>query len=255
MKKLVAISIVTAILTGCYTYDIKPYPVTPSTPIGFLVESNQQDDRSLSCHKISNQYKFNKINEKVLERIFESKAPSLAISPTYTTTYGTATRVGNVIAGNTSSTVYGGGSVMIYDSLTLRARDIVSSIERRSKVLRSLAERRGDCSADDLKDSLSLLDELKRSIASKEKSLENRLVILVSNEKLREAYNPPPQVSLEIKAEEDVFTAKERKEIKQVKAQYELLLQEHQVMYKQAEIEAESKRRWFENNTKMSNNK
>ncbi len=254
MKKLLVITITVATLNGCYTYNVKPYPVTPSTPIGFLIESNQQGDKSLSCQKISNQFRFNKIYEKVLERIFDPKAPSIVTSPTYTTTYGTATRVGNVITGNTSSTVYGGGTVMIYDSLTLRARDIVSSTERRTNVLRSLAERRGDCSADDLKDSLSLLGELKRSIASKEKSLEDRLTILASNEKLRESYNLPPKVSLEIKTEEDAFTAKERKEIKQLKGQYELLLQEHQVMYKQAEIEAESKRRWFEENTKMSNN-
>ncbi len=212
--------------------------------------AQRPDDQSLSCETIGFQFRYGQIYIEAINRFFETTGPTAMTSTAYTTANGMAARYGNTTISNASSTTYGGGTVMVYPTLTGRAMDITRSVERRQSELRRLAQRRGDCDSNNLQTSNKLLEDQKRMLDGAQRSLDSNKVIMTSNERQAEVEKWHSKDREKLKISNQEFVREEQQKIDKHKASYQNLLKEHQVIYERAEHEAQSKRRWFDDNTK-----
>lgn len=250
MKSLLMLAVVTSLMTGCATRKPTPTVKTPATPLEFLMATQRPDDQSLSCESIGFQLRYGEMYIEAINRFFETTGPTAMTSTAYTTTNGIATRYGNTTIGSATSTTYGGGTVMVYPTLTGRAMDITRSVEKRQSELRRLAQRRGDCDSNYLQTSNKLLEDQKRMPDGAQRSLDSNKAIISSNERQAEAEKWHAKDREKLKVSNQEFVREEQQKIDKHKARYQTLLKEHQVSYERAEHEAQSKRRWFDDNTK-----
>lgn len=249
MKIVLAIAAVT-LITGCASRKPTPSVKTPATPPEFLMQIQQAGDQTLSCELIASQFRYGQVYIEAINRFFETTGPTAMASTAYTTTSGMATRYGNTTMGSATSATYGGGTVMVYPTLTIRAMDITRSAEKRQSELRRLAQRRGDCKLDDLQGSNKLLENQKRLLDGAQRHLDSSKAIMSSNERQAEAEKWAAKDLAKLKASNQEFIHKEQQKIDTQEARYKALLKEHQAIYERAEREAQSKRRWFDDNTK-----
>lgn len=250
MKNLLLLAAVTLVITGCATRKPTLTVKTPATPPEFLMATQQPDDHSLSCEMIASQFRYGLVYIEAINRFFETRGPTAMTSTAYTTTHGMATRYGNTTIGSANSTTYGGGTVMVYPTLTIRAMDITRSAERRQSELRRLAQRRGDCKSEDLQSSNKILEDQKRMLDRAQRNLDSNKAIMASNERQAEAEKWPANDREKLKMSNQDFIREEQQKIDTQRARYQSLLREHQAIYERAEQSAQSKRRWFDENTK-----
>lgn len=176
---------------GCATRKPMLTVKVPGTPSEFLIQTQQGDDQSLSCELIASQFRYGQVYIEAINRFFETTGPTAMTSTAYTTTNVMATRYGNTTIGSATSTTYGGGTVMVYSTLTIRAMDITRSAEKRQSELRRLAQRRGDCKSEDLQNSNKILEDLRRTLEDAKRTYERHKEIYAGYEKRAEAENWP----------------------------------------------------------------
>lgn len=203
----------------------------------------------MTCQQIGQQHRYLGIYAEAIRRAFDPKGPVAMNSTAYTTTYGSAARVGNSVYGNSTSSTYGGGSVMVYDTLTLRSMDITSSIEKRQTELRHLYQRQGSCSSDELRPSSQNLSEQKRLLEGKQRHYDSQKTVIDGNIRQAQAEKETTAEIQRRKRSYDQFLNEIQQEIDQTKTKYENSLKEHQSNHQKAETEAMAKRKWFEENT------
>jgi len=211
----------------------------------------QPSDQSLSCESIASQFRYGLAYIDAINRFFETSGPMAMNSTAYTTTYGMATRYGNTTLGNATTNTYGGGTVMVYPALTIRAMDITRSAEKRQSELRRLALKRGYCKSEGLQASNKLLEDQKRLLDGAQRHLESSRAIMATNERQAEAEKWAVKDREKLKSENQHFVRKEQQRIDTQMVEYQILLKEHQENYERAEREALIKRKWFDENTKM----
>lgn len=251
MKNFILCIVFYSILSGCSANKrSEPRISTPPTPAQFIEQIYKQGDNELSCNAIAAGHRYLGIYSDAINRIFDTKGPTAMNSTAYTTTSGISSRYGSSIVGSSTSRTYGGGTVHVYEVLTLRAMDITKSTEKRQSELRRLSQRRGDCSANDLDPSHKLLEDFKRQLDSAERHMNAQLAVMASNEKIRSTYKWPREVR--IQEEENNRAVKQQllNDVQEAKTRYQALLQEHQANHLRAEREALEKRNWFDVNTK-----
>lgn len=250
MKNILIAAAITSLVTACATRKPTVTVKTPVTPPEFLMATQLADDHSLSCEMIASQFRYGQVYIEAINRFFETKGPTAMTSTAYTTTNGVATRYGNTSLGSVTSTTYGGGTVMVYPTLTIRAMDITRSAERRQSELRRLAQRRGDCNSEDLQASNKMLEDQKRLLDGAQRNLDSNKAIMASNERQAEADKWAAKEREKLKSSDQDFIREAQQTIDAQRARYQTLLKEHQAIYERAEREAQSKRRWFDENTK-----
>lgn len=250
MKKHTILTIAVAIMTGCATHKPTPTVHVPETPSEFFVSQQKPGDQNLSCDALSAEFRYGQAYGEAINRSFNVKAPTRMTSPTYTSTSGMATRHGNTTFGNVTSTTYGGGSVLVYDTLTGRAMEITDSVSKRLGELRRLAQRRGDCSTSIFQTSQRGLEELKRKIEDTQRSYERNKEIYSSYEKKADTENWSLKDRQYQKNSFQQSLREEQMKIEGYKTTFQALLKDHQSLYERSEVEAQSRRKWFDDNTK-----
>lgn len=243
-------AVIATLMMGCATRKPMPTVKVPGTPSEFLIQTQQADDQSLSCELIASQFRYGQVYIEAINRFFETTGPTTMTSTAYTTTNGMATRYGNTTIGSATSTTYGGGTVMVYPTLTIRAMDITRSAEKRQSELRRLAQRRGDCKSEDLQASNKMLEDQKRLLDGAQRNLDSNKAIMASNERQAETEKWAAKDREKLKSSNQDFIREAQQKIDAQRARYQTLLKEHQAIYERAEREAQSKRRWFDENTK-----
>lgn len=251
MKFLFAVTITAFLMLGCSTIAPTPTAKTPPTPPEFMLATQQPGDQSLSCEAISSQFRYIQIYAEAIERFFDTKGPMAMTSTAYTTTSGVATRYGNTAFGSATSATYGGGTVMVYDTLTLRAMDLTRSVEKRQSELRRLAQRRGDCDSNDLQASHQMMENAKRTLDSAKKDLNFHINLYDSYVKKAVSENRSQKdLEYQKKSYQESLQMK-RVTLDKSETRYQALLREHSAMYDRAELEAKNQRKWFDDNTKL----
>ena len=251
MKKYILCIVFYSLLSACSTSKrSEPRVTTPPTPAHFIEQIYKQGDDKLSCSAIASEHHYLGIYSEAINRIFDTKGPTAMNSTAYTTTSGIASRYGNSIVGSSTSRTYGGGTVHVYEVLTLRAIDITRSAEKRQSELRRLSQRRGDCTANDLDPSHKLLEDVKRQLDSAERHMNAQLAVMASNEKIRSTHKWPREIRIQEEENNRAFKQQLLNDVQEAKTRYQTLLQEHQANHQRAEREAVDKRNWFDTNTK-----
>lgn len=251
MNTTIALLTIAILITGCATKQPTPTVKTPATPADFLIATQQSGDSSLSCDSIASQYRYGQVYIEAINRFFETTGPKAMSSTAYTTTSGMATRYGNTTFGSATSTTYGGGTVMVYPTLTIRAMDITRSAEKRQSELRHLAQRRGDCDSTSLQPSNKVLEDQKRMLDGAQRNFDSNKAVIASNLRQAEAEQWTMKDRERLKISNQDFVREEQTKIDTQKAKYQILLKEHQTIYERAELEARTKRKWFDENTKI----
>ena len=254
MKYKAIISIVTiTFLSGCFGLTTQSkFPKVPATPAEFLIDTKQPNDINLTCNEIGTQYRYLGMYSAAIDRAFDPKAPVAMTSSSYTTTSGFTSIYGNTAATSMSSNTYGGGTVMVYESLTLRSRDIRRSIEKRQAELKHLSNRQGNCNADMLEASNRLLNNLKGTLESKIREYENNSEVLNYNLQISKTNNWTPSQKQQLSQSIKEHQSTGNKEVQTLKINYEEILKEHRIKFEEAEKEALAKRNWFDRNTTMN---
>lgn len=250
MKTILAMAVIATLMMGCASRQPTPTVKVPGTPSEFLTQTEQAGDQSLSCDLIASQFRYGQVYIEAINRFFETTGPTAMTSTAYTTTNGIATRYGSTTIGSATSTTYGGGTVMVYPALTIRAMDITRSAEKRQSELRRLAQRRGDCKSEDLQASNKMLEDQKRLLDGAQRNLDSNKAIMASNERQAEAEKWAAKDRENLKSSNQDFIREAQQKIDAQRARYQTLLKEYQAIYERAEREAQNKRRWFDENTK-----
>ena len=252
MKILIACIIIYSFLSGCAATLKTATPKTPPTPSHFIEQTFKQGDNELSCEAIAAEYRYLGIYSEAIDRIFNTKGPVAMNSTAYTTTSGIASGYGNSIVGSTTSRTYGGGTVYVYEDLTLRAMGITTSTEKRQSELSRLSRRRGDCSSAGLDKSYRLVEEAKKKLDGAQRHMDAQLAVIASNEKASNTYNWPKETRTEVEESTRVRKQQLLNDVQEEKTIYETLLKEHQANHLRAERGALEKRNWFDANTKTA---
>lgn len=212
--------------------------------------TQQPNDLNISCATITSEYRYTEAYIAAINHFFETQGPMAMTSTAYTTTNGLATRYGNTTIGSSTSTTYGGGTVMVYPALSIRAMNITSSVEMRQRELRRLAQRRGDCPSNNLRASDKVLEDQKRMLDSERRHFNNTKEIRAQNERLALASGLAATDHEALKSENQEFIRKGQAKINAMETEYQTFLKAHQALYERAEQEAQSKHKWFIENTK-----
>jgi len=246
MKKTVIFIAAVSLVAGCAIYN----PKTPVTPPKFLMATQQPHDIAISCAAITSEYRYAVAYSAAVNHFFNTQGPTAMTSTAYTTTNGLATRYGNTTIGSSTSTTFGGGTVMVYSDLSIRAMDITRSVEARQRELRRLAQRRGDCPSNNLQASNKVLEDQKRRLDGEQRSFNSNKEILAKNEQLRIAEGWSEKDREKIKSADKEFIRKGQEKINVMEVEYQTSLKAHQTIYERAEQDAQSKYRWFVENTR-----
>jgi len=250
MKKTAIFIAAAFLVAGCASNKPTPTVQTPATPPEFLMATQQPHDLSISCAKITSEYHYTEAYIAAINHFFRTQGPTAMTSTAYTTTNGVATRYGNTTMGSSTSTTYGGGTVMVYPTLSIRAMNITSSVEARQRELRRLAQRRGDCPSNNLRASDKVLENQKRMLDSEQRTFNSNKEIMAQNDQLGVAGGMSAKDREELKFENKEFISKGQAKINAMEAEYQTSLKAHQALYERAEQEAQSKHKWFVENTK-----
>lgn len=246
MKKTTIFIAAVSLVAGCAIYT----PNTPATPPSFLMATQQPNDLNISCEQITFEYRYAVAHIAAINHFFISQGPTVRTSTAYTTTNGVATRYGNTTIGSSTSTTFGGGTVTVYPDLTIRAMNITNSVWARQRELRRLAQRRGDCPSNSLRASNEVLEDQKRRLDSEKRSFKSNEEIRAKNERLGVADWLPAKDREKYKLMEQESVREDQAKIKALETEYQASLQAHQAIYERAEQEAQSKYRWFVENTR-----
>lgn len=242
-------------LYGClYSAPKVPTTIYPPVPNNLLVQKSQPNDRQLGCSEAKEEFQYYELYKEYISRVFDQKGPYLMNPQTYGVTNSIFSSYGKSTTGFSSTSIYGGGSVMVYDDLSYRAMQINRSIDARSSEVRHIVSVNGSCGSDLLRSTQSEVNHTFALLNSAKRDLERNRKIRESNaQQMRELEAQPNMRGMAKIMEAEAAKQEEREEtrIRELEATYSHLLARHRSMHEKAEQDALKAFRYFLDNAKV----